>query len=104
MIKILIERDLPAGFDVTDDAQAARHARIALDAIVATQGKMHWLCTFATDDRKLFGLVVVESEQVIEQYVRNAGIGGNVKIHRVLRTLDPALAAPPGFEPLSAKG
>jgi hypothetical protein len=94
MIKLLIERDLPANFDVTDDAQAARHARIALDAIVATQGKMHWLCTYATDDRKLFGLVVVESEEVIDAYVRNAGIGSSVRIHRVLRTLDPALAAP----------
>ena len=90
---MLIECDLPANFDVTDDRQAARHARIALDAIVATQGKMHWLSTYATDDRKLFGLVVVESEQVIEDYVRNAGIGGNIKIHRVLRTLDPSLAA-----------
>lgn len=94
MIRVLIERDLPENFDVTDDAQAARHARIALNAIVATQGKMHWLCTYATDDRKLFGLVVVESEQVIEDYVRNAGIGGNVRVHRVLRVLDPALAAP----------
>ncbi|KJC35694.1 hypothetical protein UP09_31250 [Bradyrhizobium sp. LTSP885] len=93
MIKLLIERDLPENFDVTDDAQAARHARIALDAIVATQGKMHWLCTYATDDRKLFGLVVVESEEVIDAYVRNAGIGSSVQIHRVLRTLDPALAA-----------
>ncbi|WP_163160277.1 hypothetical protein [Bradyrhizobium uaiense] len=27
MIKLLIERDLPANFDVTDDVQAARHAR-----------------------------------------------------------------------------
>ena len=94
MIKVLIERDLPENFDVTDDEQTARHARIALNAIVATQGKMHWLCTYATDDRKLFGLVVVESEQVIEDYVRNAGIGGNVRVHRVLRVLDPALAAP----------
>jgi len=93
MIKVLIERDLPASFDVTDEAQAARHARIALDAINATQGAMHWLCTYATDDQKLFGLVVVENEGVIEDYVRNAGIGGNIRIHRVLRTLDPSLAA-----------
>jgi hypothetical protein len=94
MIKVLMERDLPANFEVTDDAQAARHARIALDAVVATQGKMHWLCTYATDDRKLFGLVVVESEQVIDDYVRKAGIDGNVKVHRVLRVLDPSLAGP----------
>lgn len=94
MIKVLMERDLPASFDVTDDAQAAWHARIALNAVIATQGKMHWLCTYATDDRKLFGLVVVEDEQVIADYVRNAGIGGGIKVHRVLRVLDPALAAP----------
>ncbi len=94
MIKVLIERDLPANFDVTDDAQAAVHARIAVDAINATQGRMHWLCTYATDDRKLFGLVVVENETVIDDYVRHAGIGGNLRIHRVLRVLDPSLAAP----------
>lgn len=94
MIRVLMERDLPDGFDVADDAQAARHARIALDAITATQGKMHWICTYATDDRKLFGLVVVENEQVIDDYVRHAGIGGNLKVHRVMRILDPALAAP----------
>ena len=68
MIKVLMERDLPAGFDVTDDAQAAWHARIAVDAVAASGGKMHWLCTYATDDRKLFGLVVVEDESVIDDY------------------------------------
>ena len=94
MIKVLMERDLPANFDVTDDAQAARHARIALDAVIATEGKMHWLCTYATDDRKLFGLVVVENEGVIDDFVRAAGIGGTLRIHRVLRVLDPSLAAP----------
>jgi hypothetical protein len=94
MIRILMERDLPENFDVTDDTQAARHARIALDAVIAAEGKMHWLCTYATDDRKLFGLVVVENEQVIDDFVRRAGIGGRLKIHRVLRILDPSLAAP----------
>ncbi|WJR74866.1 hypothetical protein [Bradyrhizobium sp. NP1] len=94
MIKVLMERDLPAGFDVLDDAQAARHARIAVDALAALLGKMHWLCTYATDDGKLFGLVVVENEQVIEDFVRNAGIDAGIKIHRVLRVLDPSLAAP----------
>ena len=94
MIKVLMERDLPANFDVTDDAQAAWHARIALDAVIASEGKMHWLCTYATDDRKLFGLVVVENEGVIDEFVRDAGIGGALKIHRVLRVLDPSLAAP----------
>ena len=74
MIKVLMERDLPANFDVTDDTQAAWHARIALDAVIATNGKMHWLCTYATDDRKLFGLVVVENEQVIDDFVRQVSV------------------------------
>lgn len=94
MIKVLMERDLPANFDVTDDAQAAWHARIAVNAVTASKGKMHWLCTYTTEDRKLFGLVVVENEQVIADFVRNAGIDGTLKIHRVLRVLDPSLAAP----------
>src|SRR5437868_109919 len=94
MIKVLMERDLPANFDVTDDAQAAWHARVAVDAVKALGGRMHWLCTYATEDRKLFGLVVVESEQVIDEFVGNAGIGTVVKIHRVVRVLDASLAAP----------
>jgi len=94
MIKALMERDLPAGFDVTDDTQAAWHARIALDAGAASGGRMHWLCTYATDSGKLFGLVVVEDESVIDDFVKRAGISGGVKVHRVLRVLDPSLAAP----------
>ena len=94
MIKVLMERDMPPGFDPRDETQASRHARIALDAITATAGKMHWLCTYATDDRKLFGLVVVENEDVIAEYVKQAGINSGVKVHRVTRVLDPALAAP----------
>ena len=39
---------------------------------------MHWMCTYATD-RKLFGVVVAENEQVIDDYVRNAGIESNLK-------------------------
>ena len=94
MIKVLMERPLPQGFDVLDDAQAAWHARIAVDAVVALQGKMHWICTYATEDRKLFGLVVVEDQATIDDYVRRAGIAGEIKVHKILRTLDPSLAAP----------
>jgi hypothetical protein len=67
---------------------------VAVDAVKALQGRMHWLCTYATEDRKLFGLVVVENQQVIEEFVGKAGIGTEVKIHKVLRVLDPSLAAP----------
>jgi hypothetical protein len=31
---------------------------------------------------------------VIDDYVRRAGVLGGVKVHRVLRVLDPSLAAP----------
>ena len=93
MIKVLMERDLPESFDVMDDAQAAWHARMAVDAVKALQGRMHWLCTYATEDRKLFGLIVVEDPQVIDEFVSRAGISGGVRIHKVLRVLDPSLAA-----------
>ena len=96
MIKVLMERDLPQGFDVLDDAQAAWHARVAVDAAASFAGRMHWLCTYATEDRKLFGLVVVEDETVIRDWAAKAGIASNVKFHRVVRVLDAALAAPPG--------
>ena len=96
MIKVLMERDLPAGFDVMNDAQAAWHARVAVDAAASFQGRMHWLCTYATEDRKLFGLVVVENEQVIEEFARRAGVTSGIKFHKVLRVLDPSTAGPPG--------
>ena len=55
---------------------------------------MHWLCACATADRKSFGLVVVEVRQVIDEFVSKAGIGTAVKVHMVLRVLDPSSAAP----------
>jgi len=98
MIKVLMERPLPDDFDVLDDAQAAWHARRALDSINATGGKMRWLCTYATEDRKLFGLVEVADLSVIEDFRRGAAIGTEITIHRVLRVLDPATAGPEGME------
>ena len=96
MIKVLIERELPEGFNVQDDEHVAWHARVAVDATASFQGRMHWLCTYATADHKLFGLVVVENEQVISDWAEKAGVGSQIKFHRVLRVLDPSLAAPPG--------
>jgi hypothetical protein len=62
---------------------------------------MHWLCTYAADDRKLFGLVVVESEDVIADYVKRAGIGGGVKVHRVVRWLYPSYKPNAKFRDMS---
>jgi hypothetical protein len=98
MIKVLMERDLPPGFDIGDDMQAAWHARIAVDAAAAMGGRMHWLCTYATEDRKLFGLVVVEDEQVIADWSKRAGVAAGIKVHKVVRVLDPAMAGPPGMK------
>jgi len=97
MIKVLMERPLPADFDVLDDAQAAWHARVALDSINASNGAMRWLCTYATEDRKLFGQVEVESEAVIDDFRKRAGIGTGILVHKVLRVIDAATAAPPGM-------
>jgi hypothetical protein len=105
MIKVLMERELPAGFDVTDDDQAAWHSRVAVDAAAASDGRMHWLCTYATEDRKLFGVVAVEDMHAIEEYLKRAGIASQVKIRRVLRVLDPSNAGPPGMaNPKQAMG
>ena len=98
MIKVLMERPLPDDFDVLDDAQAAWHARIALDSINASGGRMRWLCTYATEDRKLFGLVEVEDESVIEDFRKRAGIGTGILVHKILRVLDAATAGPEGME------
>jgi hypothetical protein len=97
MIKVLMERELPEGFDVKNDEQAAWHARVAADAVATLDGRMHWLCTFATEDRKLFSIVVVEDMQAIEEYVKRAGITAQIKIRNVLRVLDPSDAGPPGM-------
>ena len=92
MIKVLMERDMPANFDPSDDTQAARHARIALDAITATAGRMHWLCTYATEE-KLFSVIAVDDEKTYDAWVKktNAYTAG-LKIRRVVRMIDPSLA------------
>jgi hypothetical protein len=41
---------------------------------------MHQLCTCATEDRKLFDLVVVDDQRVINEFVGKAGIGTTVKV------------------------
>lgn len=99
MIKVGMERPLPADFDVLDDAQAAWRARIALDSINASGGAMRWICTYATADQKRSGLVEVESEAVIEAFRQQAGIGAGILADRVLRVLDPSTAGPPGMPP-----
>jgi hypothetical protein len=92
MIKAMMERAIPPGFDPNDEAQVRRHCRIAVDAVARQGGRMHWLCSFVTED-KLFGIVVFENEGDLASYQRAAGIQGQeIKVHRIIRQLDPSLA------------
>ena len=92
MIKAMMERAIPPGFDPKDEAQVRRHCRIAVDAVARQGGRMHWLCSYVTED-KLFGIVVFEDESDLANYQRAAGIQGqDIKVHRIMRRLDPSLA------------
>jgi hypothetical protein len=95
MIKVLTERKIPPGFDTSDDAQVARHVRIAVDAMAALPGgPAHWLCTYVTED-SLFGVAVFEDEASVAAFQAAAGISGQQITARIVRrTLDPSLAAP----------
>ena len=66
MIKLLVERDRPPTFNLADDQEAARHARISVNAIAELAGRFHWLCTYATEE-KLFTVIVVDDESVYDK-------------------------------------
>jgi hypothetical protein len=94
MIKVIMERPIPPGFDPMNDAEAARHCRIAVDAMTRLGGAIHWVCSYATEDR-LFGVVVVDSEETLQKFHAGAGMTGqSIKVHRVKRVLDASMAAP----------
>lgn len=93
MIKVMTQRPIPPGFDTRDDAQVAQHARYAVDAMAALGGRMHWLCTYISEDC-LFGVVVFESEEDLAVFQKNAGISDQkIIIHRITRTIDASFAA-----------
>jgi hypothetical protein len=92
MIKLLVERDRPPSFDLSDDKEVARHVRISVNAIAELAGRYHWLCTYATEE-KLFSVIVVDDETTYEEWVKrtNAYTAG-LKVRRIVRILDPSLA------------
>ena len=93
MIKVIMERPIPPGFDPADDAQTARHSRIAVDAMAKLGGSIHWVCSYVTDDL-LFGVVIVDSEETLQKFHAGAGMSGqSIKVHRVRRVIDASLAA-----------
>jgi hypothetical protein len=92
VIKLLVERDRPPTFDLTNDKDVARHARISVNAIAELAGRFHWLHTYATQE-KLFTVIAVDDESTYDEWVKktNAYTAG-LKIRRVVRELDPSLA------------
>ena len=92
MIKAMLERAIPPGFDPTDNSQVRRHCRIAVDAVARQGGRMQWLHSYVTED-KIFGIVLFVSEEDLANYKRAAGIDGQeIKVHQIVRQLDPSLA------------
>lgn len=93
MIKVLTQRRIPPGFDTRDEIQVARHARYAVDAMASLGGRMHWICTYITED-SLFGVIVLENEEDLANFQRNAGMSDqNIVVHRIARTIDASFAA-----------
>jgi hypothetical protein len=93
MIKVLTQRRIPPGFDTRDEKQVARHARYAVDAMASLGGRMHWICTYITED-SLFGVIVLENEEDLASFQRNAGMSDqNIIVHRIARTIDASFAA-----------
>jgi len=92
MIKLIVERDRPPTFNLANDQEVARHARISVNAIAELTGRFHWLCTYATEE-KLFTVIAVDDESTYNDWVKktNAYTAG-LKIRRVVRMIDPSLA------------
>ena len=93
MIKVLTERKIPPGFDTDDEAQVARHAWIAVDAMAATGRPIHWICTYVAGD-SLFGVTVFPDEAAIGEFQRAAGITGqDITVRRITRVIEASSAA-----------
>ena len=92
MIKVMMERPIPPGFDPADDDQLARHCRIALEG--HRKAGTQWLGSFVSGDR-IFGLVVAEDEAQLRRYWEAVGIEGqDIKAHRITHEFDAAAAGP----------
>ncbi|MFA6116468.1 MAG: hypothetical protein WC729_20895 [Sphingomonas sp.] len=95
MIKVLMQRRVPPGFDTDDDEQLARHARIAADALATIGGGAHWITSYIADDT-IFSVVVFPSEADVERFRQAAGITDQTSVvRRISRTFDASFADAP---------
>jgi hypothetical protein len=94
MQTFLVERTIPATFDVKDPAQVAMHSRWAVDAYRAVGA--FWIGAVVTEDR-MWGLVTAEAAEDLVRYGRSLGIAdADITVRRVVRALGPYFAAPQG--------
>jgi hypothetical protein len=94
MMLVLMERAKPAGFDLGNADEVAWHCRRAVQSIAASGGEVHWLTTYATEDDRLLGVLAIEGRAALDAYLARAGVAGEVKLTRIVRRLDPSMAAP----------
>jgi hypothetical protein len=103
MQTFLIERKIPARFDVADPDQVALHGRWAVDAYQAV-GAM-WLGGVVTEDR-MFSLITAEAADDLHRYRQALGIADqDMVLRRVVRPLGPFFAMArddPRFRPAFA--
>jgi hypothetical protein len=95
MIKVLMQRAVPPGFDTSDDAQLAQHARYATDAFARIGGGAHWITSYIADGT-IFSIVVFPTEADVERFRAAAGITDQTSvIRRITRTFDSSFAKDP---------
>ncbi len=90
-----MQRAVPPGFDPSDDARLARHARYAVDALMRISGGAHRV-TSCIADGTIFSVVVLPAEEDVERYRAAAGIADQTSIvRRISRVFDASFAKDP---------
>lgn len=94
MQAFLVERSVPARFDVADSDAVALHCRWALDGYAAVGAS--WLGGVVTESG-MFSLVAAEDAEDLRRHWRALGIGEHeARLRRVVRSIGPSFALPRG--------
>jgi hypothetical protein len=87
----VLERVIPAAFNIADPDVVALHSRWAADAYHAVG--IAWLGGVATDKGNMYSLVVADSAEDIARYCASLGIAATeFKVSEVKATLGPHIA------------
>ena len=91
MPTFVLERVIPATFDIADPDVVALHSRWAADAYQAAG--IAWLGGVATDRGSMYSLVVADSIADIERYCRSLGVADSeFKVSEVKAMIGPHIA------------